>query len=122
MSSGNRRKAPDPLAIARDYLKRGWHPIPYDYGTKSPRDDGWQRQKITDANVHERFNSGKQNIGVQLGPKSNGLADVDLDCAEAMTLARSLLPPTDAIFGRESKPAAHYLYRVPDPDPVAAIG
>ncbi len=120
--SRNESKAPDPLAVARDYIKRGWNPIPYDYGTKSPRDDGWQRQKITDANVHERFNSGKQNIGVQLGPKSNGLADVDLDCSEAMTLARHLLPSTDAIFGRESKPAAHYLYRVPDPDPVAAIG
>jgi Bifunctional DNA primase/polymerase, N-terminal len=115
-------KPPDPLAVARDYLKRGWHPIPYDYGTKSPRNDGWQRQKITDANVHERFNSGKQNIGVQLGPKSNGLADVDLDCSEAMILARHFLPTTDAVFGRKSKPAAHYLYRVLDPDPVAAIG
>jgi hypothetical protein len=33
-----------------------------------------------------------------------------------------LLPYTHAIFGRESKPAAHYLYNVTDPEPKAKIG
>ena len=116
------RKTPPPLAIARAYLKRGWNPIPLPYGAKSPTDNEWQRIKITETNVHEYFNSDKQNIGVQLGPKSNGLADVDLDCPEAIALARHLLPSTEAIFGRKSKPAAHYLYRVTDPERKAKIG
>jgi hypothetical protein len=64
--SRNESKAPDPLAVGRDYIKRGWNPIPYDYGTKSPRDDGWQRQKITDANVHERFTSASKTSACSL--------------------------------------------------------
>lgn len=50
------------------------------------------------------------NIAIQLGPKSHGLTDVDLDCIEAIALAEFLLPPTDAIFGRKSKPGSHRLY------------
>ena len=37
--------------------------------------------------------------------------DVDLDCPEAIALAKALLPATQAQFGRKSKPASHYLYR-----------
>jgi hypothetical protein len=47
---------------------------------------------------------------VQLGPKSNGLRDIDLDCWEAIALAPYLLPKTEAIFGRASKRQSHWLY------------
>jgi hypothetical protein len=50
------------------------------------------------------------NIGVQLGRQSGGLCDVDLDCAEAIVLAEYLLPETNAVFGRHSKPESHRLY------------
>ena len=50
------------------------------------------------------------NVGVQLGSVSNGLADVDLDCGTARTLAPYFLPDTQAVFGRKSTPAAHWLY------------
>jgi hypothetical protein len=39
-----------------------------------------------------------------------GLCDVDLDCAEAIALAEDLLPETNAVFGRHSKPESHRLY------------
>lgn len=43
-----------------------------------------------------------------LGP--SGLVDVDLDCAEAVAVAQDLLPP-GAIFGRDSRPSSHRVYR-----------
>jgi hypothetical protein len=121
-TKGRKGSGNTPLAIALSYIKRGWHPIPLPYGAKSPTGNEWQNLKITETNAHEYFNSDKQNIGVQLGPKSKGLADVDLDCSEAIALARHFLPSTAAIFGRKSKPAAHYLYRVTDPERKAKIG
>ena len=57
------------------------------------------------------------NIGIQLGPKSGNLGDVDLDCIEAVALTRHFLPETGAIFGRKSNPASHFLYIVADPEP-----
>src|SRR5260370_1189416 len=41
---------------------------------------------------------------------SSGLTDIDLDCPEAIALAPYILPATDAVFGRQSKPASHFLY------------
>ena len=57
-----------------------------------------------------QFNGTQQNVGLQLGTASHGLTDVDLDCGSAMRLAPDLLPPTDAKFGRHSKPVSHWLY------------
>jgi hypothetical protein len=56
------------------------------------------------------FNGGPQNVGVQLGANSHRLTDVDLDCAEAITIAPYLLPKTKAKFGRQSARASHWLY------------
>jgi hypothetical protein len=49
------------------------------------------------------------NLGVNLGEPSNGLCDVDLDCAEAIELADRILPAT-VTFGRKSKPRSHRLF------------
>src|SRR6185369_17814365 len=56
------------------------------------------------------------NAGIQMGPKSGHLSDVDLDCAEAMALARHFLPTTDAIYGRASKRQSHWLYKCECPE------
>jgi len=101
--------------IARHYIRRGWAVIPIARGEKAPLKEGWQTWKITEENVDQYFSGGLQNIGVQLGPKSNGLADVDLDCAEARALAPHLLPHTGAVFGRPSNLRSHWLYVVTDP-------
>ena len=109
------------LDIARDYIGRGWNPVPIPRGLKGPRTCDWQLVTITPENVTQHFNSRDQNIGVQLGPKSGGLSDVDLDCPEAMRLAPYFLPVTPAVFGRRSKPRSHYLYKVLDPKSVTVI-
>src|ERR687886_91660 len=43
------------------------------------------------------------------------LDDADLDAPEACTLGPLLLPPTAAVFGRQSKPRSHHLYVAKDP-------
>jgi hypothetical protein len=69
---------PDTLTIARDVLARGYKPLPIPIGAKNPILSNWQNLSITAENVTHYFNGAPQNVGVQLGPVSGGLADVDL--------------------------------------------
>jgi hypothetical protein len=41
---------------------------------------------------------------------SGGLTDIDLDCREAVTIGPMLLPASNNVFGRASKPCSHWLY------------
>src|SRR5262245_27259969 len=54
-----------------------------------------------------------RNVGVQVGPASDDLGDVDLDCREAVAVGPYLLPPTDSAFGRGGQ-TTHPLYTVSD--------
>ncbi len=76
-------------ALSRDYASPGYRP---------PDDDVWR--------------NGQYELGCALGPRQGGPTDVDLDCNEALFLAPRFFPPTDAAFGRASKPNSHYLYRI----------
>jgi hypothetical protein len=99
------------LDIALGYIAKGWNPTPVDYRTKKPSTgNGWQLRIIDETTAPHYFNGGQMNIGVILGPSSRGLTDVDLDCEEARAIAAYILPRTDAIFGRASSRAAHWLY------------
>jgi hypothetical protein len=99
-----------PLETALDYVARGWNPVPIPPRSKKPDDEAWQTRLIDEAAAAKFFNSGQQNIGVQLGPASHGLTDVDLDAAEAVAIGPYLLPATESIFGRPSKRASHREY------------
>jgi hypothetical protein len=110
-----------PLAIAIDLIRRGFKPLPIPVGEKGPRLPEWQHLTITAENVERYFNGAALNVGAQMGPMSNGLTDVDLDCAEAVRLAPYFLPPTNSKYGRPSKRKSHYLYRCPDPVDKACI-
>lgn len=76
-------------ALSRDYASPSYRP---------PDDDVWR--------------NGQYELGCALGPRQGGPTDVDLDCVEALFLAPRFFPHTDATFGRSSKPASHYLYRI----------
>jgi hypothetical protein len=89
------------LDTARSYLKRGWKPIPIPGNQKNPVSKEWQLEDINSENVVQHFTRWS-NIGVQFGPVSGGLCDVDLDCREARELAEHFLPETNAKFGRKS--------------------
>jgi hypothetical protein len=96
---------------AREYIDRSWNPVTLGFKSKKPSGgDGWLDIRINHTNVEQHFNGTPQNIGVQMGPASGGLKDVDLDCPEALKLGPAILPPTDAIFGRKSTPGSHRLY------------
>jgi putative DNA primase/helicase len=101
------------LDIAREYIAHSWAPIPVPYKQKKPILKEWGTLRITADTAPAFFNGGPLNIGVLTGEPSGGLADVDLDCDEAVTLAPFYLPPTEAIFGRESRPRSHRLYTSP---------
>jgi Bifunctional DNA primase/polymerase, N-terminal len=88
-----------------EYRRRGWSLVPTATGSKRPTAQGWQ----TRAWAPEDFALGG-NVSVILGPRSGNLTDIDLDCPEALALADIYLPPTDAVFGRASKPRSHRLY------------
>src|SRR5262249_32634570 len=88
------------------YAKRGWKPVPVHRKTKKPVDKGWQKLPFDPT----QFDGNSLNVAVQLGVVSGGLVDVDLDSALAIGFAPEFLPPTDAVFGRRSKPCSHQLY------------
>lgn len=102
------------LSIAQDYIARHWAVVPIEHKQKAPKIKAWQKLVITADTAATFFNGAEQNIGVQLGARSRGLTDVDLDCAEGVQLAPYFLPATVAVFGRASKPSSHYLYYIDD--------
>src|SRR5262249_22454924 len=87
-------------AAALDYHARGWKRVPIGRKTKKPIGTGWQKRPFDPA----QFNGNAQNVGIQLGAVSGGLADVDLDTRAAIGFAPEFLPSTNAIFGHRSKP------------------
>jgi hypothetical protein len=105
--------APPPLEIARDYCDRGWCVVPVPFREKRPIIAEWEKLRLKPIDLPDHFNGKPMNVGVHLGEPSGGLVDVDLDCREAITLARLLLPPTGSIFGRRGNPGSHWLYVAP---------
>jgi hypothetical protein len=94
------------------YYARRWALIDIPLKSKNPGRDGWQNERLTEQELRQRF-AQPRNVGILLGEPSNGLTDVDLDCPEAVALARHYLPPTEAVFGHVSRPASHHLYFAP---------
>lgn len=76
-------------AINRDYVSATY---------SSPQPDYWKSNNL--------------GIGLVTGPLHSGPVDTDLDCPEALFFAPFFLPPTQAVFGRASKPRSHYLYNM----------
>ena len=107
--SARKPERPNELAkiVAREYLQRGWKPIPIGTGRKAPSDNEWQKDPTTEKNLARKFSVGYGNVGVQFGKVSGGLTDIDLDCTEALKLADVFLPETKAVFGRASKRRSH---------------
>lgn len=99
-------------AWAREYLQRGWQPVPIPAGSKGPVAFNWQHLRVMPETVMSEF-LGAGNIGLLLGSPSGHLVDVDLDCPEAKELADQFLPPTPAVTGRASSPRSHRWYVCP---------
>jgi len=103
-----------PLDAAIAWIQQGFSPVPIPHRSKRPVLQGWERLEITVDAAPQYFNGKPQNIGLHLGDKY-GSTDVDCDCPEAIAAARTLLPETGLIFGRQSKPFSHFFYRSDPP-------
>lgn len=99
---------------ARDYLRRGWAPIPVLWQSKNPGFERWQECLLTEADLDTAFPDQPMNVSVLPGPVSDGLGDVDLDVPLAISLAPRFVPDTDAVFGRRSARRSHRLYQLLD--------
>src|SRR6266699_2493734 len=104
----------DTLTYAHEYLDRGFVPIPVEFKSKACTLKDWPNFRCNHDELKALFRP-PCNIGVVLGQRSGGLVDIDLDCEEAIALAPHMLPPTGMIFGRQSRPSSHWIYKVPDP-------
>jgi putative DNA primase/helicase len=94
------------LQAAREYLARGWQPVPVPHRAKAPTLEGWQHLRLALADLPTFFDGRATNIGLLLG----ALADVDLDCPEAVAAAPEFLPATDRVHGRAGNPCSHWWY------------
>jgi putative DNA primase/helicase len=100
--------------IIRDYIKNGFSPIPVPFKTKKPITKGWNKLAVSANNFETYFDGTSTNIGILTGKPSGGLVDVDIDNFDALKFASYFLPKTNCIFGHESKPKSHWVYRVTD--------
>lgn len=101
---------------ALSWLELGIQPVPLHPRSKKPKGEGgkkgaknWQAMRVTKETIDNFFSRG-DNLGGLWGEPSGWIVDVDLDCAEAIAAADTLLPET-FMYGRRSRPASHYLYR-----------
>jgi hypothetical protein len=116
----NNNRAGEGLAYYQGLARtHPWWLIPIPFQQKAPIITGWPQLRLNPVDFRGHFNW-PSNAGVLLGvPCTNGLylIDVDLDSPEAVQLADQYLPPTDCVFGRQSKPASHRFYYVRHPIP-----
>jgi hypothetical protein len=106
----------DARPAAEVYLSERLAPIPLPPRAKEPGYANWQSLRLTAGDLDAHFPSGEaRNVAVLNGEPSGNEADVDLDCAEARRAAGHLLPPTGWVFGRQSAPASHWIYRTDRP-------
>ena len=107
------RPRPAPADAALELKRHGIQPVLLKPHDKAPVHNEWQKQQLSEANIPQLFSS-SHNVGVQYGPVSGGLVDVEFDSETARVLAPQFMPPTRTIFGRQSKPRSHWLYRCPE--------
>ncbi|MGU3557910.1 phage/plasmid primase, P4 family [Methylobacterium radiotolerans] len=87
--------------------------IPLVSKTKRPLLSDWPNNGVS---LHEidQFGAIPEaiNVGLLTGTASYGLVDIDLDGPNTIAAGALLLPETNMVMGRNSRPASHYFYRV----------
>jgi hypothetical protein len=96
-----------------DYINRGFSPIPVPFKAKNPIMKAWPKLIVTANDYETYFDREPINIGILTGKPSGELVDVDIDNLAALKFTPWFLPKTNCIFGHESKPKSHWVYRVP---------
>lgn len=107
----------DTTKAALEAIAEGFTPIPLT-SSKKPYTRGWQDIKWDSEDQSELIETfenahkaGNTNIGLLLGAPSSGLIDVDIDHPIAERLS-GLLPETEMVSGRKTRPGTHRWYMV----------
>jgi len=116
-ASSTEKSKRDVLRFARKYIRRHWKVVPIRPKEKVPKRKDWQNTRIKESEVSDYFREG-DNIGIIWGEPSHWAVDADLDCKEAVALAPNFLPETDRVYGRETRPTSHYLYKSEGAKPI----
>jgi hypothetical protein len=82
------------LMQARASLRKGRYPVPIPPRSKRPTLEKWPNLRLTEQQLQDYFGE-NDNIGWLCGEPNGNLADVDLDCDAAVSLAKKFLLPTD---------------------------
>lgn len=92
-----------------EYLKRGWHILPFNRTVGYCTLDKEQQQafKCVAKDISTKFMG--VDVGVDL--HASNLVGIDVDCPEAAAFLRALLPPT-CVIGREGKSTSWMFYRL----------
>lgn len=93
-------------AAARAYIARGLQVVLLEPKSKKCVDSDWLTRTYKAEDFKADHNIGLKSVG--------GLVDVDCDCVEAAAMAEVFLPRTPMVFGRDSRPSSHLLYRCPE--------
>lgn len=91
------------IAAAEYYIERGLQVVPLAEGTKACLEKDWLKLIFTPQDFKPNDNIGIRSV--------NGLVDIDCDSPEVVAMAPDFLPKTGAVYGRVSKPTAHWLYK-----------
>ena len=94
---------PEIRKVVAEYLAKGLSVVPLAPGEKRCKDENWKKIQFDAEDFRDEDNIGIKSI--------NGIIVVDIDSADAVTLADNFLPPTDMIYGRPTKPRAKRIYR-----------
>jgi hypothetical protein len=101
------------FTAARDSLALSIYSVPVRPGAKDINIKNWPDLRIELDDLEKYFGNG-ENIGWLTGIEPRPIADTDLDCAEAVAVAKLIAgPKTDRISGHKSKPASHYFFELP---------
>jgi DNA polymerase I-like protein with 3'-5' exonuclease and polymerase domains len=102
------------------YVQHGLGVVPLPTRSKAPEFEDWPAFRFDLADLDRHFPANvEKNVAILNGELSHCEADVDLDGTEARAVAPFLLPRTSWIFGRQSTPRAHYIYRTSPAHPSA---
>jgi hypothetical protein len=83
------------IELVLGYIARGWNPVPVPYRTKGPQGKDWDKRRVDVNNAAQYFPPNQSwNIGIQLGPMSGNLVDLDLDCPEGKGRGITRLSPS----------------------------
>jgi hypothetical protein len=119
MTTATRNGFPTGVRTAAElYLSAGLAPIPLPPRSKNPGYPGWSSLRVTPGTLDVHFppkEAPDAGIGILNGRPSRNALDVDLDCREALRAAPLLLPATGWVFGRQSSPRSHWIYRTDRP-------